>query len=104
MQQCYCWQYLPHDLLHLKYFHSNLFNMGINFFMLRILLIVTIIISHLVPGVAFANSYKANLPTTDKLYPRLLTLPLHPELSFEDIVFVVKSVKEGIDCVKTTSR
>lgn len=52
----------------------------------------------------FAISYEENLPTTDMLYPRLLTLPLHPELSFEDVAFIVKSVKEGIDHVKTASR
>ncbi len=52
----------------------------------------------------FSGNIKENLPTTDILYPRLLTLPLHPELSFEDIASIVKLLKQGIEHVKTASR
>jgi dTDP-4-amino-4,6-dideoxygalactose transaminase len=52
----------------------------------------------------FSGNIKENLPATDILYPRILTLPLHPELSFEDIAIIVKLLKQGIEHVKTASR
>ena len=52
----------------------------------------------------FSGNIKENLPTTDILYPRILTLPLHPELSFEDIATIVKLLKQGMERVKTASR
>ena len=52
----------------------------------------------------FSGSINEDLPTTSTLYPRMLTLPLHPELSFEDINTIVKWLKQGIEHVKTTSR
>ena len=51
----------------------------------------------------FADSIATKFPITDKLYPRMLTLPLHPELSFEDIANIVKLLKQGIENVKTAS-
>lgn len=39
------------------------------------------------------------LPVTDMLYPRLLTLPLHPDLSVTDIAFIVRVLKESIEGV-----
>jgi dTDP-4-amino-4,6-dideoxygalactose transaminase len=52
----------------------------------------------------FSGHIKEILPTTDLLYRRMLTLPLHPELSFEDIATIVKLLKHGIEHVKTASR
>jgi dTDP-4-amino-4,6-dideoxygalactose transaminase len=34
------------------------------------------------------------LPVTENICGRLLTLPLHPDLTFEDVEFVVKNIKE----------
>ncbi len=52
----------------------------------------------------FSSNINENLPATDILYPRILTLPLHPELSFEEIATIVKLLKQGIEYVKTASR
>jgi len=52
----------------------------------------------------FSSGINENLPVTDTLYPGLLTLPLHPELSFEDIETIVKLLKQGIEYVRTASR
>ena len=52
----------------------------------------------------FACDTSTSLPSTDDIYPRLLTLPLHPEISLNDVDFIVKSLKEGIKHVKTASR
>jgi len=34
------------------------------------------------------------LPTTEKLYDELMTLPLHPGLSDADVDYVIESVNE----------
>jgi dTDP-4-amino-4,6-dideoxygalactose transaminase len=52
----------------------------------------------------FSGNIKENLPATDLLYPRILTLPLHPELSFGDITTIVKFLKKGIENDLKTSR
>ena len=52
----------------------------------------------------FASDTSTSLPTTDEIYPRLLTLPLHPEISLDDVDFIVKSLKKGIEHVKAASR
>lgn len=44
----------------------------------------------------FSESYSNNLPTTDNVYPRLLTLPLHPELTEEDIEYIVTNLELGL--------
>lgn len=36
------------------------------------------------------------LPVTERIYPRLLSLPLHPDLSDEDVEFVCQTLKELI--------
>jgi len=36
------------------------------------------------------------LPTTDQLYPRLLTLPLHPELDEEHIEFIASTIRKAL--------
>lgn len=36
------------------------------------------------------------LPVTERVYPELLSLPLHPDLSDEDVVFVCQTLKEQI--------
>ena len=51
-----------------------------------------------------SGNIKENLPAIDILYPWILTLPLHPELSFEDIATIVKLLKQGIEHVKTAPR
>ena len=42
--------------------------------------------------------YKSHteLPITEELYERLLTLPLHPDLSFNDIDYIVGRVLKAI--------
>ena len=47
----------------------------------------------------FSTGCDETLPVTDTLYPRLLTLPLHPDLSATDIAFIVRELKEGIENV-----
>jgi len=37
------------------------------------------------------------LPITDKVYPTLLTLPLHPDLSIEDVEYVCTELKKYLD-------
>ena len=37
-----------------------------------------------------------NLNTTERIYPRLLTLPLHPDLNKDDINFIIKNLNEFI--------
>ncbi len=41
-----------------------------------------------------------NLINTDEIYSQLLTLPLHPDLNFEDVLYVCDSLKEYINDVK----
>jgi dTDP-4-amino-4,6-dideoxygalactose transaminase len=38
-----------------------------------------------------------SLPVTERVFPRLLTLPLHPDLSVEDIDYVCKELIEALD-------
>ena len=40
----------------------------------------------------FFGNGKLSLPVTEKLYKELLTLPLHPEISKEQVNFIVKSL------------
>jgi dTDP-4-amino-4,6-dideoxygalactose transaminase len=35
-----------------------------------------------------------NLPVTERYFPKLLTLPLHPELTEKDVYFIVNSLKD----------
>ncbi len=44
----------------------------------------------------FSETSDRSLPVTDELYPRLLTLPMHPELSVDDIENVVQALKAGL--------
>lgn len=37
----------------------------------------------------YRDQYAAPLPVTDAIYPELLTLPLHPDISEEDVRFIV---------------
>ncbi|NQV74688.1 MAG: DegT/DnrJ/EryC1/StrS aminotransferase family protein, partial [Bacteroidetes bacterium] len=37
------------------------------------------------------------LPITDAVYPTLLTLPLHPDLSIEDVEYVCTELKKYLD-------
>ncbi len=48
----------------------------------------------------FIDKFSANLHVTEKLYPRLLTLPMHPDLEIKDIDFIVKSLREGIESAR----
>ncbi len=48
----------------------------------------------------FSNDSKEVLPTTDMLYPRLLTLPIHPDLDYKTVDFIVDFLKEGIEYVR----
>ena len=41
----------------------------------------------------FSEKEDVNLPITDKIYPELLTLPLHPDLSELDVNYVVDNLK-----------
>ena len=45
----------------------------------------------------FSDNVEQNLPTTDMLHPRILTLPLHPELLESDIEFIVRLVRKGVN-------
>jgi dTDP-4-amino-4,6-dideoxygalactose transaminase len=47
----------------------------------------------------FSTGCDETLPVTDMLHPRLLTLPLHPDLSATDVTFIVRVLKEGIENV-----
>jgi len=46
----------------------------------------------------FYAGYQVALPTTEKVYPHLLTLPLHPDLSIEDVEYICKILLELIEC------
>ena len=52
----------------------------------------------------FSGNTKENLSATDILYPRILTLPLHPELSVGDVATIVRLLKKGIENDLKTSR
>lgn len=43
---------------------------------------------------SFYGAKKGMLPTTEKLYEELLSLPLHPGLTDEDVEYVIECVKE----------
>jgi dTDP-4-amino-4,6-dideoxygalactose transaminase len=45
----------------------------------------------------FKDSCVLPLDATESLYPELLTLPLHPDLKFKDIRFIVKNLIDLID-------
>ena len=40
----------------------------------------------------FSSDKKYNLKVTEEIYPRLLTLPLHPDLSENDIEYIVDNL------------
>lgn len=44
----------------------------------------------------FYSDYQIGLKNTEKIYPYLLTLPLHPDLSNEDIEYICKNLLELI--------
>jgi dTDP-4-amino-4,6-dideoxygalactose transaminase len=44
----------------------------------------------------FKSKNQDKILTTEKLYPRLLTLPLHPELNEDDIRTIVDILDKGI--------
>ncbi|MBT8567972.1 DegT/DnrJ/EryC1/StrS family aminotransferase [Polynucleobacter paneuropaeus] len=44
----------------------------------------------------FYAEHQVGLPTTEKIYPHLLTLPLHPDLSDEDVEYICKNLLELI--------
>ena len=48
----------------------------------------------------FSGDVPQSLPTTDILYPRLLTLPLHPELDDKDVEFIVNILIKGLGYVR----
>lgn len=48
----------------------------------------------------FSNDSKEEFPTTDMLYPRLLTLPIHPDLDDKTVDFIVDFLKKGIEYVR----
>ena len=48
----------------------------------------------------FSKGIPQSLPTTDMLYPRLLTLPLHPELDEKNVEFIVDTLIEGLGYVR----
>jgi dTDP-4-amino-4,6-dideoxygalactose transaminase len=45
----------------------------------------------------FMQNEKNNLPVTESVYPELLTLPLHPDLTEEDILYVHNSLCKILD-------
>jgi dTDP-4-amino-4,6-dideoxygalactose transaminase len=47
----------------------------------------------------FSSHPGEDLPTTDILYPRLLTLPLHPQLDKKTVKHVADILKKGIEHV-----
>ena len=47
----------------------------------------------------FSGDVNQSMPTTDMLYPRLLTLPLHPELDDKSVEFIVNILKKGLGSV-----
>ena len=44
----------------------------------------------------FSDPVAQMLPTTDQLYPRLLTLPLHPDLNEEHIEFIASTISKTL--------
>jgi len=44
----------------------------------------------------FSDPVTQILPTTDQLYPRLLTLPLHPDLNEEHIEFIASTIRKAL--------
>jgi dTDP-4-amino-4,6-dideoxygalactose transaminase len=48
----------------------------------------------------FCNNSMDMLPITDTIYPRLLTLPIHPEIDNKTVSFIVESLKAAIDYVR----
>lgn len=48
----------------------------------------------------FVQSARGRLPVTEDLYPKLITLPLHPELCIEEIDFIVKVLNEGLQALE----
>ncbi len=48
----------------------------------------------------FAQSSPERLSVTENLYPKLLTLPLHPDLSMEEIDFIVEVLNEGLQVLE----
>jgi len=44
----------------------------------------------------FSESIRTPLPVTERLYPRLLTLPLHPDLTYQDVDFISSVILESL--------
>ena len=44
----------------------------------------------------FYKNYKVHLPNTEKIFPELLTLPLHPDLRLNDVVKISNILKKNI--------
>jgi len=45
----------------------------------------------------FSESAPDSLPVTEAVFPTLLTLPLHPELNYEDVDLIVEKLEEVIE-------
>ena len=48
----------------------------------------------------FKNNIKNKLKVTDKVYREILTLPLHPDLSIENINFICESLNQILNSKK----
>ena len=48
----------------------------------------------------FSRKNQGKFPVTDKLYPALLTLPLHPDLAEVDVKYIVKVLAQGLSDAK----
>ena len=42
----------------------------------------------------YGHGNQVSLKNTDALYQRIITLPLHPEVSFEDVIYIVEALNE----------
>ncbi len=44
----------------------------------------------------YKNNTRVPLPVTEEIYPKLLSLPLHPDLTFEDVDYVCDALIESV--------
>jgi dTDP-4-amino-4,6-dideoxygalactose transaminase len=51
---------------------------------------------HYKPNHLLSYYFSNNLPVTESIYKEILTLPLHPDLSFDDVKFICKEIKKFI--------
>ena len=52
---------------------------------------------------SFFNQTNISLKKTEEIFPNILTLPLHPDLTKEDIIYICSKLEEALENAKESS-